>query len=141
MKKLFILALLAVFMGSGAQLFAKESEFFAKTIYVNKVTAHQKGYRVSYWLANNTLHTIYIPIQWFDKLSPYNNDDGFTKAEFVYGVGEAYPFMQVFWKSGKFHHIRLFVNKDYHNPSWGVLGDHDDIGKFFDPNGTIEFKF
>lgn len=141
MKKILIVALLAVFLGSTVELFAKESSFFAKTVFVSRITAHQKGYRVTYWKSDMTGQTVYIPIEWFSKNGEFKTDDGFTQAEFVYGIGPSYPFLQIFWKEGKFHHLRLFVNQDYNDPSWGVLQDNENISSFFDPAKALELKF
>jgi len=141
MKKLFALLVFALFVS--AVVSATESQYYAKTLFIEKVTSHEKGYRVVYYTAHGDPKVIYVPIEWFYKNSNYLTDDGFVKAEIVRGNGPSYPYMQIFWKDGKFHHIRLFVRDSYSDRSWGVVHDNEvaSIGAKFDPAKPLDLQF
>ena len=118
MKKLLVLLALALFVGGLAAAETIESPMYAKTVPIYKITSHELGYKVTYFTDLGDLKTIYIPIEWFYQVGQYRNADGFVKAEMYKGAGGAYPYLQIFWKDGKFHHFRLFVVKDYNDKSW-----------------------
>lgn len=139
MKKL--LAALVFSLFTLGLLPAQESPMYAKVVPIHKVTSHEKGYRVSYFTGHGDLKTIYVPLEWFYQISDYKTSDGFVRAEVVRGMGSAYPYMQVFWKDGKFHHLRLFVVKSYADRTWGVVRDGEDLSPFFDPAKSIDFQF
>ena len=143
MKKLLVL-LISLFFGSGmlASVSAQsvQSPFFAKTVFIQKITSTKEGYIVVYLDDRLNPHTSYIPIQWFYK-STGATSDGFAKAEILYGNGPQFPYMQIFWKDGKFHHLRIFAERNLNSPSWGILSDTADTSGLFHPNQEIDFKF
>lgn len=139
MRKLLALLVFALFTAGWVS--AIESPLYAKTVPVVKVTSHEKGYRVSYLTAHGELKTIYLPIEWLYQVGDYRNADGFVKVEVVRGFGEAYPYMQIFWKDGKFHHLRLFVVNSYNDRTWGVVKDGENLAPKFDPSKPIDFQF
>lgn len=141
LNKLFLVTI--VLMGLGLSSITAESvtsPFFSKSLSVSRIYSHQKGYKVLYRIDKALAHPIYIPIEWFSPNSP-KTDDGFTKAEFVYGYGPAYPYMTLFWRDGKFHHLRLFVNANYNDYSWGVIKPGDDFSGKFDINAEPDLRF
>jgi hypothetical protein len=71
----------------------------------------------------------------------YKTSDGFVKAEMVRGSGPSYPFLQIFWKDGKFHHMRLFVVDDYNDISWGTINPAENVASKFDPAKDPDFQF
>lgn len=139
MKKL--LAILTFALVSAGFASAAESPMFAKVVPIQKVTSHEKGYKVTYFTSHSDLRTIYVPLEWFYQISEYKTSDGFIKAEIVRGAGAAYPYMQVFWKDGKFHHLRLFVMDDYNDRSWGIVNPAENLGAKFDPTKIPDFQF
>lgn len=141
MKKLLALLVFALFVTG--MVSATDSPYYAKTVFIQKITSHEKGYRVAYYNAHGDLETIYVPIEWFYKNSNYLTDDGFVKAEIVRGVGPSYPYMQIFWKDGKFHHLRLFVRDSYADRSWGVVRENEEasLGAKFDPAKPVDLQF
>ncbi len=119
-----------------------ESPYYSKTVFINRIISTQQGYRVQYW--NSRLQPIvaYIPIEWFSRSNPdIRTEDGNSKAELLLGDDAAYPYMTIYWKDGKFHHVRLYVRRDYGDPSWGVLPGGVSIADQFDPTKDPEFKF
>jgi len=139
MKKLLaILAFALVFTGLAA---AAESVLYAKAVPIQKITSHQKGYKVTYYTAHGDLKTIYVPLDWFYQVNEFKTTDGFVKAEMVRGKGGAYPYIQFFWKDGKFHHLRLFVVDDYNDPSWGIVNPAENLESKFDPAKELDLQF
>ncbi len=139
MKKLLAILIFAFFAAGLAA--AAESPLYAKAVPVQKVTSHEKGYKVTYFMSSGSLKTVYLPLEWFYQIGDYKTDDGFLKAEIVRGAGDAYPFLQIFWKDGKFHHLRLFVVDDYNDRMWGVVNPAENLGAKFDPAKNPEFVF
>jgi len=141
MKKLLALLFLALF--SVGLVLAAESPMYAKAVPIQKITSHEKGYRVTYFTSHGDLKTIYIALEWFYQVSDYKTSDGFVKAEIVRGNGASYPYMEIFWKDGKFHHLRLFVRSNYDDRSWGVVknGEGEKLGALFDPTKPLDLQF
>jgi len=143
MKKLLALLVLALFTAGFSAAQSVESPMYAKSLPIQKITSHEKGYRVTYYTAHGDLKTLYIPLEWFYQVSDYKTADGFVKAEIVRGSGPAYPFIQFFWKDGKFHHLRLYVVKNYADRTWGVVKDGESaaLGAKFDPTKALDLQF
>lgn len=139
MKKLLAVLIFAT-LGTGF-VAANESPYFAKVVPIQKVVSHEKGYKVSYYTASYGIHTIYVPIEWFYQIGDYKTDDGFIKAEVVKGKGPTFPNMQIFWKNGKFHHLRLFLIDNYNDRMWGVVNPAENLGSKFDPAKLPDFQF
>jgi len=139
MKKLLALVVIAfVFAGLA---WAAESPLYAKSLPIQKITSHEKGYKVTYFTAHGDLKTIYVPLEWFYQIGDFRTADGYVKAEIVRGTGPAYPYIQFFWKDGKFHHLRLFVVNDYQNRTWGVVNPAENLGSKFDPAKDLDLQF
>jgi hypothetical protein len=139
MKKILGLMLFA-FLIVGVALCA-ESPIYAKVVIIQKVYSHEKGYKVTFFTAQGDLSSCYIPIEWFYPGSDFKTDDGFSKAELVIQQGPDAPHLEIFWKNGTFHHLRLFVNADNSARSWGVVRPGDHLETKFDPNKPITFQF
>lgn len=139
MKKLLTALVFALFVA--ALVPAADSPMYAKVFPVVKVTSHEKGYRVSYLNGSGDLKTTYIALEWFYQTSNYKTSDGFVRAEIVRGYGAAYPYLQVFWKDGQFHHLRLFVVDSYSDRTWGVVHVGEDFSAKFDPSKPFDLQF
>jgi len=141
MKKLLALLVFATFVVGLA--LANESPMYAKAVPIQKITAHEKGYRVTYFTGHGDLKTIYVPLEWFYQAGDYKTAEGYVKAEMYRGNGPSYPYMEIFWKDGKFHHLRLFVRASYADSSWGVVkdGEGPGLGAKFDPTKPLDLQF
>lgn len=139
MKKLIAALIFVLFVAGWAS--AGESPYYAKAVTIQKVTSHEKGYKVTYFTSHGDLKTIYVPLEWFYQVGDYKTDDGFIKAEIVRGNGDSYPYMQIFWKNGKFHHLRLFVRDSYNDRMWGIVNPAENMGAKFDPAKIPDFQF
>ena len=112
MKKLavFLFILFALTMGMDA--FAEESGYFPVTVPIAKIYSHVLGYRVLYKISLTEAREAYIPMSWF-----YSGG----KAEAYSGHGTAYPYMVVYYKDGKFSHVKLYVPDDSNDERWAVF--------------------
>ena len=127
MKKLILLiTIIMIVAGIGA--FAETSDFYVKTLPIVKVYDHTLGYRIVYMKSNFELTAIYIPKGWFQTASETGEP---PKAELVAGKDSSYPYFSVFWKSGEFDHIRIYLQSNLMDPSWGDLDQTVDISEKF----------
>lgn len=140
MKKFIILLVLAFFAVTSVAA-ANESPYYAKSVFITKIVSHQKGYKITYLDNKHDPIVVYVPMDWFYKQGNGVTDDGFVKAEMIYGIGPQFPYMTIFWKNGKFHHLRIFANSDYNDPSWGVLEPTDNVEGHVDGTKDIPFVF
>lgn len=117
MKKLILfIAIIMIITSIG--VFAETSDFYVKTLPIVKVYDHNLGYRIVYMKSNFDLTAIYIPKEWFRSAAETGEP---PKAELLAGRDSAYPYFSVFWKGADFDHIRLYLQGDLNDPSWGDL--------------------
>jgi hypothetical protein len=134
-KHKLITVLLLIFILSGSSLFseATQSEFYVKTIFIVRVFNNNLGFRVDYQTANMKIHSTYMPVEWFGFSGGYG--------EVIYGDHPSAPYMSIWYKDDKIDHFRLYVKKDYTDPSWGpprVLIETEDY--FTDEELTIAYE-
>ena len=127
-----VMLLLTGLIFSGV-LFAKESDYFVKTLPITKIYPHGKGFKVLFVKSDLNLGSFYVPITWFAGSGTAN------KADIVYGNDLSFPYCSIFWNKGVFDHIRLYVMKDKNHETWGVLGAKEDLTKF--DTETLEIEF
>lgn len=111
---------------------ADTSEYYVKTAYITKVYNHQLGYKIVYRTGSGSLSEFYIPHKWFSSTA--------GKGELVYGTEASYPYFSVFWKNGEFHHIRLYLQENYTDLSWGNLRKDKDYTDEFNVE-TLNLKW
>ena len=108
--------------------FAETSDFYVKTLPIVKIYDHSMGYRVVYMKSNFELTAFYIPKEWFAATAETGEA---PKAELVAGKDSAYPYFSVFWKGADFDHIRIYIQSNLSDPSWGDLDPNVDISEKF----------
>lgn len=89
-----------------------DKELYVRTFHISKILSHHYGYKVYYVKGDLEIGTFYIPIEWFVT-------DG--KGAIVWGDAPYYPYCSIFWKDGKFDHIKLYLQTSFAHPTWGVL--------------------
>lgn len=100
------------------------SSYYYVNVPIEKIYPHRLGYVIIYRKGNTDMATLYVPIAWFTK------SDG--KGDIIdLNVDKTWPYFSVFYKDGKFDHIRLFLRKDFSHPSWGNLPQGTDIDSKF----------
>jgi hypothetical protein len=98
------------------------SDMYPFRLNVVKVYQHNLGYRVVYRVGQNDFSDAYIPMSWFKAGG---------KAQLVRSNDPAFPYMVIYYRQGKFSHVRLYV-KDYaKDSSWGVLEGGPEIADKF----------
>ena len=96
------------------------------------VNPSREGYRIVYMKSNMQYHVFYCPIEWFLGTA--------KEGEILYGDGPVFPYFTVYWKDGKFDHIKLYLHKNRAHSSWGDLPSGRDYSdKFNVTEPQLEF--
>jgi hypothetical protein len=127
-RPLVVLALFAFVFA--ASLAADTSEYYPVRVTVVKIYAHADGYRVLYRKGTADIAEVYIPARWFSSGG---------KAALIRGSEPSYPYLVVFYKEGKFDHLRLYALADTKDQSWGILDPALGKGKFDGEDIKLEF--
>ena len=128
MKRAMIVIALITFFACA--LVADTSAFYPVRIDVVKVFSHADGFRVVYRKGSADVAAVYLPARWFVPGG---------KAELVRDNDPSFPYMSIFYKNGKFDHLRLYVLSNSKDDTWGVLSPADGAGKFGSDEFTVEF--
>ncbi|MDR3201115.1 MAG: hypothetical protein LBT68_06605 [Spirochaetales bacterium] len=136
MKKLCALLAVLLFLASG-MAGADESKYYARSFMIDKVYPHTAGYKVLYVTSKQSYATTYLPHKWFSQSATKNGVQ--AKGELAWGNDPAYPYMVVFWKEGKFSHVRLFLKKDMRDVSYGVISATQDPALFDVEEPVLEY--
>jgi hypothetical protein len=119
MKRATFVLVLIAFVTLG--LAAADSVFYPVRVDVVKVFSHAEGFKVIYRKGTADVGATFIPSRWFVPGG---------KAELVRGNDTSFPYMSIFYKDGKFDHLRLYVLSDQRDLTWGVLPPEEGAGKF-----------
>jgi hypothetical protein len=128
MKRATLVLALVAFVALG--LTAENSAYYPIRIDVVKVFSHGDGFKVVYRKGTADVDAVYIPVRWFVPGG---------KAELVRANDPSFPYMTIFYKDGKFDHLRLYVLSDQRDLSWGVLPPGEGAGKFTSDDFKINF--
>ena len=128
--KAALLALLLI-AESGSAVFAQDSDFYYFNVNVVKVYPTKLGFMLIYRVGSMTAKELYLPNEWFQVTFDGDGKPVPGQAEIVYGRDAGYPYMTVFYKAGKFSHLRLFLHTDKSHASYGLLPRDADIESKF----------
>ena len=118
--------------------FAVESDYYARTIRIEQVYPHKLGYKLLYATGQLTFATTSLPQKWFSQASAPKGE--MARGQTVWGNDPSYPYMIVFWKNGKFSHVRLFLRSNLHDLSYGVIDPREDPTESFNVDDiSLEF--
>jgi hypothetical protein len=141
MKKAVLAALLGLMIGTGWALFAqesrslrKESDFYYVSVPIEKIYSYRNGYVVLYRKGTNQTARTYIPLEWFT--DPTGKADQITL-----GSGKAWPTLTVYYKSGEFSHVRLYVRRERAHESWGVVPLNINLDEYFEGVEDLRLEF
>ncbi|HKK65629.1 MAG TPA: hypothetical protein VJ967_07225 [Clostridia bacterium] len=137
MKRRVILLTLLIFILIAGFTYAEQSNYYVKSVPIDKVYMHSLGYRIVYQKSNLNFGVFYVPEQWFDM--PENREQD-PKAELIMARNEAYPYFSIFWEAGEFSHIRLYLNKNLNHLSYGNLETPENFDNQFDIE-TLSIEF
>ena len=138
MKRAVLILTVLLFLGVSFGVFAVESEYYARTVYIEKVYPHKLGYKILYTNSKLDLVEAYLPHSWFSQSSSLSKDV-LAKGELMTGSDTAYPYMVIFWKNGKFSHVRLYLKTDFNDLSYGTLSGENIDAKFNVEDIPLEF--
>ena len=140
MKKIIIAAVVLASLAAGFPVFAadskegKESEFYYKSISLEKIWPYQKGYVVQYRKGLNSIGRAYIPSEWFTMTA--------SKGEIInLPPGNSWPSMSVYYKNGEFDHVRLYVHRLRSHQTWGSIPQNVNIDDRFENLDTLDIKY
>lgn len=129
MRRPLLIALVTLLLLAGA-LFAQEETtdedrpvFYAMTVYINTVYLHDQGYVIDYNDSELYAQRAYLPFRWFTAAA--------GKGEIIYGTGDQYPYMMVYYENGAFSHLRLYVADNPFDMSWDQLPASLDLEQEF----------
>jgi len=137
MKKLIIVLF---FMALITPVFAQDNsgniatDMYYHNISVEKVYPSANGYIVQYRKGLNQIGIIGIPNEWFTEAG--------GRAELMkLPPGRNWPTMSVFYKAGKFSHVRLYVHHKKGHSTWGSLPQGTDVTKYFKDTDSFRIEF
>jgi hypothetical protein len=140
MKKLTVAVVFAVFLVIGSSAFAQnerreqESEYYYKNITLEKIFPYRNGYIVQYRRGINTIDKAYLPMAWFT--SSAGRGEIITLPQV-----KAWPSLSIYYKNGKFSHVRLYVHHVVNHQTWGVIPQNVDIDSYFENVDDLPIKF
>ena len=138
MKKALFAVLFVLIFSIVPSLFAQEieeeSEYYYVTTPIEKIYLHRDGYVIFYRKGVNQMAYTYIPSEWFTE------PDG--KGDMVLmGSGTTWPRLTIYYKSGEFSHVRLFVRRDHRHETWGVIPLNANIDENFQGVEEISLEY
>jgi hypothetical protein len=112
----------------------KQSDFYYVSVQIERVYPYRKGYVVSYRQGINRVGTTYLPEEWFHGAA--------SKGELLYlPSGQEWPHLVVYYNSGEFSHVRLYLKKDRGHPTWGNIPLNVNIDDRFEDTGDFKLEF
>ncbi|MDR1106215.1 MAG: hypothetical protein LBL44_07645 [Treponema sp.] len=140
MKKFLFTMIILTGITAALPLFAqtisegKESEYFYVHVNIEKIYAYRKGYVVLYRKGVNQMAQAYLPLEWFTEVA--------GKGELVsLQAPTAWPYMTVYYKSGEFDHVKLYVRKARAHETWGIVPLHVNIDDKFENITDVRLEF
>jgi hypothetical protein len=130
MKKTGLMAIIILLFATLSPLAADTSDYYPVKVVVLKIYTHADGYEVIYQKGVQGTAVAYLPMAWFVPGG---------KGELVKATDPAFPYLVVFYREGKFDHLRLYAPASLADPSWGVLAPSEGAGKFNVEDIKLEF--
>lgn len=122
-KRLLSVLALTVVMTVALAAESVPSPLYVKIFYIDRVATHQLGYKIDYRTASGKSATTYIPLTWFGGTS--------AKAEVVKEDHPSVPYVEYYFKEGKFFFTRLHLPASAQHPCWtGIRHTADLTAKF-----------
>jgi len=123
-----VLLIVGVFAVSAQE---QDPKLYVKTVSIMKILNHALGYKVLYLKSSMEVGEFYVPHTWFKAGG---------KAELILGNGPAFPYFSIFYRDGKFDHIKIYAAENIQHLSWGRLKRQaGDSSKFEAETLDLEF--
>ena len=134
MKKLIIVLFFTVLI---TPVFAQnnvDTDLYYHNVTVERVYPSGEGYIVQYRKGVNQIGVIGIPNEWFSEAG--------GKAELMkLPLGRNWPSMSIFYKAGKFSHLRLYVHHNKGHRTWSAIPQGIDVSKYFKDADSFRIEF
>ncbi|HET7839711.1 MAG TPA: hypothetical protein VFL04_08120 [Rectinemataceae bacterium] len=137
MKRIIVVFVLLALVAAG--LAADTSAYYPVRLDVVKVYTHADGYRVLFMSGYAGVKDTYLPIKWFQDSRDSSGQLLPPKAVLIRGGDPSFPYLVLFYKDGKFDHLRLYVQDSLKDPMWGVMAPSEGVGKFDAQDLDIKF--
>jgi len=135
MKKLIVvLFILAVVSPVFAQQDEKKESFYYINVPVEKIFPSSEGYIVMYRTGTTLISTVGIPNDWF-------YDAGGAAQMVKLPLASDWPTMTVFYKEGKFSHVRLYTHPVKGHSTWGFVPQGTDVSSYFTDKDSFKLQF
>jgi hypothetical protein len=133
MKRATLVLVLVFLVGGIMAVSAQEQEpkIYVKTVPIMSILNHALGYKVLYLKSSMDVGEFYVPHTWFKAGG---------KAELVLGTSRAYPYFSVYYRDGKFDHIKLYAHENIGHLSWGRLKRQEGDSSKFDIE-TLDLEY
>jgi hypothetical protein len=119
---------------SSSKKYKNESEYYPVFVQLEKVYNYSKGYVVTYRKGPLQMANAYLPMEWFTGTS--------SKGQVVrQGSANTWPRLVVYYKDGKFSHLRLYVHRDRNHQTWGVARTSDELDAKFENVEDVKLEF
>ncbi len=131
-RKIVLVVLISLLLGvSAVSAQDQDPKIYVKTVSIMKILNHSLGYKVLYLKSSMDVGEFYVPHSWFKAGG---------KADLVMGNTRAFPYFSVFYRGGKFDHIKLYAHDNIQHLSWGRLKTQaGDSSKFEVETLDLEF--
>ena len=133
MKRTIVLVVLISLLLGVVAVSAQDQDpkIYVKTVSIMKILNHSLGYKVLYLKSSMDVGEFYVPHSWFKAGG---------KADLVMGNTRAFPYFSMFYRDGKFDHIKLYAHDNIQHLSWGRLKTQaGDSSKFEGETLDLEF--
>jgi hypothetical protein len=111
-----------------------ESEYFYVNVPIVRVFPYRKGYVVEYKKSPAGRGRVYLPMEWFSGAA--------AKGEYIsMPTGTAWPYLAIYYKSGEFSHVRLYVRRDLRHETWGNIPLNVNLDEHFENVTDIKLEF
>lgn len=131
-RKIVLVVLISLLLGVFAvSAQDQDPKIYVKTVSIMKILNHSLGYKVLYLKSSMDVGEFYVPHSWFKAGG---------KADLVMGNTRAFPYFSMFYRDGKFDHIKLYAHDNIQHLSWGRLKTQaGDSSKFEVETLDLEF--
>jgi hypothetical protein len=136
MKKIiFALIFLALIMPVFSQDNSRNTtDMYYINVPIEKIYQTGQGYVILYRKGTNQIGTVSIPYEWFT--------DSAGRAEMMrLPSGPDWPTMSVFYKSGEFSHVRVYVHRLSGHRTWGLFPGNVDTRQYFTDTDTFNIEY
>jgi hypothetical protein len=116
-----------------------DSDLYVVQVPIERIYPHPKGFVVEYRKSPHANKRVFIPITWFDRAVTPSEP---LKGELLLmGPGTVWPHMTLYYKDGKFDHVRLYVRSEIGHSTWAHIKPYTSYDSLFDGVEELKLEF